>query len=413
MRSIKEVCLIGVGPSSSHTMGPQNACKYVLNKYDNIKEIIVVLYGSLAKTGRGHLTDKIINSTLKDVDHKIFFDVTKKTAHPNTMDVITVTKPFDFHKDRFVSIGGGSLIINGDRGSLPKEIYPEHNMNEILAYCKKNNLTLLEYAHKYEEDDLDDYFGEVVDEMANVAKRGMESNETVMPGDYHLERKAPKMYQDFLKLSIKQQAENMMSYMAIAAMAASEENACGKNVVCAPTCGSSGVLPGIVSYLLKMDVSRKDIIDGLIVGSLIGIVCKQNGSISGAECGCQAEIGVASAIGAATLAHIGGLNNLQITLAAENIIEHSLGLTCDAIEGRVQIPCINRNALYAMKAYDAYTLAKIMPEELCAVSLDDAIKAMKATGGDLKQGYKETAEMGLAKLFREDKQKYQGDINEQ
>ncbi len=412
MRSIKEICLIGVGPSSSHTMGPSNACNYILDKYSDIEHVIVILYGSLAKTGVGHLTDKIIHLRLKDVDHKIFFDVTKKTSHPNTMDIITVTKPSTFHKDRFVSIGGSLLIINGDKGTLPKEIYPAKNMKEILDYCAANNLSLLEYAHKYEEADLDDYFGAVIDEMEAVALRGLNSKETTLPSDYDLERKAPKMYQEFLKLSEEEQKQNLKSYMAIASMAASEENACGASVVCAPTCGSSGVLPGVVSYLYKIGHTRQEIINALIAGSLIGIVCKQNASVSGAECGCQAEVGVAGAIAAATFAAINNLSNEKITLAAEMVIEHSLGLTCDAIEGRVSIPCINRNALFVLKAYDAYTLAKITPYELCAVKLDDAIKVMKRTGIDLRDGYRETAEQGLARLFKEEKVKKEDKPNE-
>ncbi len=403
LRSIKEICLIGVGPSSSHTIGPSIACDYILKKYSDIEQIIVILYGSLAKTGVGHLTDKAIHLKLKGINHKILFDVTKTTAHPNTMDVITVTKPSVFHKDRFESTGGGTILINEDKKMLSKEIYPAQNMNEILDYCAKNNMTLLDYAHKFEEPDLDEYFGTVIDEMENVVFRGMNSKETVLPSDYNLERKAPKMYQEYLKLSEEEQKENLKSYMAIASMAASEENACGAKVVCAPTCGSSGVLPGVVSYLYKTNHTRQEIINALIAGALVGIVCKQNGSVSGAECGCQAEIGVASAIAAATFAAINHLSNEKITLAAELIIEHSLGLTCDAIEGRVSIPCINRNALYALKAYDAYTIAKITPYELCAVSLDDAVKVMKRTGIDLDEGYRETAEEGLARLFREEK----------
>lgn len=407
MRSIKEICLLGVGPSSSHTIGPANACKYVLGKYKNIGQIIVILYGSLAKTGRGHLTDKIIDKVLSSVDHKIMFDEVKATEHPNTMDIITITEPFAFHKDRFVSIGGGTLVINGDRGSLPKEIYPEHNMAEILEYCEKNKMSLLDYVRKYEDAGIDDYYGIIVDAMANVATRGMESTENIMPGAYHLSRKAPHMYAEYEKLSREEKLANPLALMAIAAMGASEENACGKDVVCAPTCGSSGVLPGIIIYLLNQNIQREKIAEALMVGALIGIVCKQNGSSSGAECGCQAEVGVAAAIGAATLSAVYGLSNQKITMAAEMIIEHSLGLTCDAIEGRVQIPCIQRNALYAMKAYDAYLMAKITPPDLCMVTLDDVIKVMRRTGRDLDQGYKETAEKGLARLFREEKTTYE------
>lgn len=404
MRSIKEVCVAGVGPSSSHTMGPSNACKYILEKYNNIDEIIIVLYGSLAKTGRGHLTDYIINKTLDGVKHKIFFNTVRNVTHPNTMDVFTITNPYMLHKDRFVSLGGGSLIINDDLSSLPKEIYPEHNMDEILAYCSKENLSLYDYVKKYEPD-AESYYTNIVILMKNAVERGLSAEDLVMPGDYKILRKAPDMYKNYLALDDNDPAKTLEGYMAIAAMAASEENACGKEVVCSPTCGSSGVIPGVVSYLSKKGYKDEEIVKALMVGALIGIVCKQNGSISGAEAGCQAEIGNAAAIGAATFAAIDKLSNEQITLAAEMVIEQSLGLTCDAIEGRVQIPCINRNALYAMKAHDAYVMIKMMKNLDSRVSLDDSIEVMKQTGKDLNSGYRETAEEGLAKLFREKKEK--------
>lgn len=404
MRSIKEICVIGSGPSSSHTMGPSNACKYIIEKYKNIDEIIIVLYGSLAKTGRGHLTDYIINKRLSEYKHKIFFNTKKNFPHPNTMEIYTITNPYCLHKDKFVSIGGGSLIINDDNNSLPVEIYPEHNMNEILSYCEKHSFSLLDYVNKYDKD-AKEYFTNIVSFMKGVVERGLTCKDEVMPGDYRITRKAPKLYQNYLSLKDDDPSKTLETYLSIAAMAASEENACGHEVVCSPTCGSSGILPGIVSFLLKKGYSEDKIVDAMMVGSLIGIVCKQNGSISGAEAGCQAEIGVASAIGAAMFAHIDGLSNNQITLAAEMIIEHSLGLTCDAIEGRVQIPCVNRNALYAFKAYDAYRMIKIMGDIEGRVSLDDAIEVMAQTGKDIDSGYRETAEKGLAELFREKKEK--------
>lgn len=404
MRSIKEVCVAGVGPSSSHTMGPRNACKYILDKYTNIDQIIIVLYGSLAKTGRGHLTDYIINKTLDGINHKIFFNTVRNVVHPNTMDVFTITKPYMLHKDRFISIGGGSLIINDDISSLPKKVYPENNMNEIVSYCSKEKISLYEYIKKYEPD-AESYYANIVLLMKNAVERGLSSEELIMPGEYKIHRKAPDMYKNYMSLNDKDPAKTIEAYMAIAAIAASEENASGKEVVCSPTCGSSGVIPGIISYLSKKGYKDEEIVKALMVGALIGIVCKENGSISGAEAGCQAEIGNAAAIGAATFAAIDKLSNEQITLAAEMVIEHSLGLTCDAIEGRVQIPCINRNALYAMKAHDAYVMVKMMNNLDNRLTLDDVIEVMKQTGKDLDIGYRETAEKGLAKFFKEKKEK--------
>lgn len=404
MRSIKEICVVGSGPSSSHTMGPSNACEYILNKYKNIDQIIVVLYGSLAKTGKGHLTDYIINKRLECIKHKIFFNPNRNLSHPNTMEIYTITIPYYLHKDRFISIGGGSLIINDDSSSLPKEVYPEHNMDEILLYCQKKNISLLDYVKLYEPD-AKEYYTSIVRKMKDIVSKGLLEKEIYMPGDYKLERKAPRIYQKYCSLKDDDPSKNLDSYLFIAAMAASEENACGHEVVCSPTCGSSGVLPGIVSYLEKLGYKEDKIVDAMMVGALIGIVCKQNGSISGAEAGCQAEIGNASAIGAAMFAFINDLDNESITLAAETVLEHSLGLTCDAIEGRVQIPCINRNALYALKAKDAYLMIKMMGKLDNRVSLDDIIKTMRQTGKDLDSGYRETSEKGLAELFREHKEK--------
>ena len=218
MRSIKEICVVGVGPSSSHTMGPANACKYILEKYKNIDEIIIVLYGSLAKTGRGHLTDYIINKKLKDVKHKIFFNPIKSVSHPNTMEVFTITSPNCLHKDRFISIGGGSLIINDDKSSLPSEVYPEKNMKEILAYCEKSNLLLLDYVKKYEPD-AEQYFLNIVKEMKEVVERGLSSNESAMPGDYRVLRKAKEMYKNYCALKDNDPSKTLENYMMIAAMA--------------------------------------------------------------------------------------------------------------------------------------------------------------------------------------------------
>ena len=402
MRSIKEIYVIGIGPSSSHTMGPVNACKYVLEKYKHkdILSLRIVLYGSLSATGKGHLTDYIINKKLEGIDHTIEFNKNKhkRLPHPNTLEIFVKTKKKTY-KERIISIGGGSIITDDNRGKLAKETYPHHNMNEILDYCDKHNISLIEYIRKYEDKDIDDYIISICAQMKKSIEAGL-NNDGELPGELHLKRKAPEMYANWMKLSQKEKQENHQLLMSLAAIAASEENAAGGEVVCAPTCGSSGVIPGILAYLNLIGTPTQDIIEALEVGALIGIVCKQNGSISGAEAGCQAEIGVAGAIGAAALAAADHLSNRTVVQAAEIALEHSLGLTCDPVGGRVQIPCIERNAMYALKAKDAYLLAKLIPTEYSRISLDDAIKTMLQTGKDINPGYRETSKKGLAKLFK-------------
>lgn len=391
MRSIKEIFVIGYGPSSSHTMGPANACDYILKSYSNIKHIEITLYGSLALTGKGHLTDYIIDLKLKNIEHDVVFDTSTPTSHPNTM-VFKVTTNAGYFEETILSIGGGTIVTKNNYKEVEKEVYPLSTLKSILGYCHDNNLSLKEYVKKYEDDSLFDYLKACKDQILNSIDSGL-NKDGLLPGPLKVKRKAKEM---FLNLRNDDPSE----IMAISAFAVSEENASGNKIVIAPTCGSAGVFGGILGYFRKKNYSENDIIDSLMVAGLIGILAKTNACVSGAEAGCQAEIGVACAMGAAAIASIKGLTNEKIAQAAEIALEHSLGLTCDPVQGYVQIPCIERCAIYALKAKNAAKLATLIPATDNKVSFDDSLKTMYKTGKDLSSGYRETGEKGLGEIFK-------------
>ena len=400
MRSIKEIFVVGHGPSSSHTMGPAFACDYVIKKYqDNIKFIKVILYGSLALTGKGHLTDYIIDLKLKLYPHEVVFDYETKTVHPNTMRFYITQNNDEVVMEEILSIGGGS-IITSDVKNLNlsnKQIYQENSLREILQYCEKNGLSLQEYVLAHEGPEILNYLSNVYETIEECRSRGI-SKTGELPGELHVKRKARSMFLAMRRA--KDGKTNIHMNMAISSFAVAEENASGGIVVIAPTCGSAGVIPGCITYLKMKNYDAKHIIRGLLVAGLIGMLAKTNGSVSGAEAGCQAEIGVACAMGAALVASTQGLSNQNIAQAAEIAMEHSLGLTCDPIKGYVQIPCIERCAMYALKAVNAATLAKLIPADESKISFDDSIATMLQTGKDLSSEYRETSLSGLAKLMK-------------
>ena len=400
MRSIKEIFVIGHGPSSSHTMGPAFACDYILDKYGkDISSIKVTLYGSLALTGKGHLTDYIISLKFKDIPHEIIFDYEKTFVHPNTLVFSITKKDGKVEEETIASIGGGTIVIDDKViGNYP-DIYPHHTLTDIVNYCKKENISLIDYVKKFEGEDIISYLGNVYDKIEESRNNGI-MNTGELPGNLHVQRKARKMYLNMRKT--RGGKNNIYMNVAISSFAVAEENASGGIIVIAPTCGSAGVLPGAITYLKMQNYSRKDIIDGLCIAGLIGIITKTNASVSGAECGCQAEIGVACAMSAAMIASVMEYDIDNIAQAAEIAMEHSLGLTCDPVEGYVQIPCIERCAVYAMKAIDAATLAKIIPSEDNKVNFDVSVKTMYETGKDLNEGYRETAISGLARNFKKE-----------
>ena len=398
MRSIKEIFVIGHGPSSSHTMGPAFAADYIINKYKGkIQNIKIILYGSLALTGKGHLTEYILKNKLQDYDPLIIYDYQKELIHPNTMDFIITLKNKEIITETISSIGGGTIISNGQLIGEYLETYPHQTLTDIIQYCKKENINLTDYVLRFEKDDILTYLEQVYDTMETSRNNGI-SKSGELPGNLHVQRKARQMYLNMRKT--KDGKNNIYMNVAISSFAVAEENASGGIIVTAPTCGSAGVIPGVITYLKLLNYSRKDIIDGLCVAGLIGMIAKTNASISGAECGCQAEIGVACAMSAAMIASVLKYDIDNVAQAAEIAMEHSLGLTCDPVDGYVQIPCIERCAIFAMKAIDAATMAKIIPSEQSKVNFDVSIKTMYNTGKDLLDGYRETAKSGLAKELK-------------
>ena len=395
MQSIREVFYIGHGPSSSHTIGPYNAAKYIVDKYPHVKEINVTLYGSLASTGKGHLTDYIIDMVLKDVVHSIFFNYKKKMKHPNTM-VFEITLLNDKKvKEVIESIGGGAIRTKDDKKSTQIDVYPHQSLKEILEVCNQRKEKLEDYIIRREGTMILNYIDELIKTIKAAISRGIKA-EGDLPGDLHVKRKARMMYEKM----VKERKENDISTnVAIASFAVSEENAAGGVIVVAPTCGSAGVIPGVYKYLEMKKVPLERIKRGFLVAGLIGLLAKTNASISGAEAGCQAEIGVACAMGAALIATALNFDNYAIAQSAEVALEHSLGLTCDPVQGYVQIPCIERCAMFALKAIDAVSIVSLLPKEANKITFDESLMTMYLTGKDLRAGYRETAKKGLAKVM--------------
>ncbi len=397
MRSIRELYIIGHGPSSSHTMGVAFACDFIKEKYKNIKEVKVILYGSLALTGKGHLTDYIIKEEFKEYKVDIEFNFTKKMSHPNVMEFYILDNKNTEHYERIISLGGGSIKVIKHKNSKKHDVFPHNSLKEILSYCKENNLSLVEYVKKYEDKHIEEYMEKIYSTMEETRRIGIEKT-GLLPGTLKVPRKAHVMYER--ATSIENGMDDINIRIAITSFAIAEENASGGIIVTAPTCGSAGVVPGTITYCIMKGISHKKIIDGLLVAGLFGILAKTNGSVSGAECGCQAEIGVACAMGASLIATALDFSNEAIAQSAEIALEHSLGLTCDPVCGYVQIPCIERCAMYALKAVDAVTLTKLLPSSDAKVTFDDILKTMYLTGKDIKKEYKETSISGLAKLIK-------------
>lgn len=392
MESIKEIFKIGNGPSSSHTMGPKRATEDFLSRYPYATYVKVTLFGSLAQTGEGHLTDYIVDKTLGDRPHEVLFDADAPCDHPNTMrfeaQVLGETVI-----ETYVSIGGGSIVRVGDAPNPATEIYHHNSLREIEAYCDMHGLDFCGYVMHFEGESVREFLQTVADVMNEAVERGLRT-QGKLPGRLQIDRKAPRMYRA---------AKDIHARLYAYAYAVSEENACGGRIVCAPTCGSSGVLPAVVRYSVEqLGLTRDAVVDGLAVAGLFGNLVKRNASISGAEAGCQAEVGTACAMAAAYYAYVRGMSNRHIEQAAEIALEHHLGLTCDPICGYVQIPCIERNAVAAKRAVDAYDLASLLMPDDEKITFDMVCQTMLETGKDLTSLYRETAKGGLAKLYADD-----------
>lgn len=396
MDSIKDIFIIGNGPSSSHTMGPSFACQYIYKKYKNIEKVKVILFGSLAWTGKGHLTDAIIKRYFDklNIPCEIKFDYQIKPNHPNTMHFYIYCDGKEMF-EKIESTGGGTILTSDSKSETKKDIYLETKLKDILDTCNQENISLYKYIINHEDEDIFDYMSNVLRVMDEAGKRGVETT-GLLPGKLHVERKAHDLYIKGTYETNKFIKEQLL-VMAFA-YASSEENASGGIVATAPTCGSAGVIPGVIEYLRLSHFNDDTIIESLIVGGLIGKIVKTNASVAGAVAGCQAEIGTASAMGAAMILHAFGFDNENIAQASEIALEHSLGLTCDPIQGYVQIPCIERNAIFALKAINSAALAMAIPTKAAKIAFDDIVKTMYETGLDLQKGYRETSEKGMSKI---------------
>ena len=398
MPTIRELYKIGRGPSSSHTMGPEKACLVFRERYPDADSYKAILYGSLARTGKGHMTDYSIIETMKPKECEVEFNyTTTELPHPNTLDIIGYKDGKEIAKKRFMSVGGGQIQIDGEQLSENKNLYPLHSFDEIKKYCEEKDLRLWQYVEMIEGKEIFSFVSEIWQQMQKTVKSGI-SKTGVIPGRLGVQKKANHLYNQHHIDETTETRENRM--VASFAFAVGEENACGETIVTAPTCGASGVVPAVMCYYKrKRDFSDEEIIHALETAALIGNLVKTNASISGAECGCQAEIGTACAMASAGLAELLGMNLSQIEYAAEIAIEHHLGLTCDPIYGLVQIPCIERNAVAAMRAINAVNLANFLTDTR-KISFDLVVDTMYETGKDLSKLYKETAEGGLSKLYK-------------
>lgn len=442
--SIFDLFKIGPGPSSSHTIGPMKAAFDFLQSIIPLKinspglSIEVHLYGSLSATGKGHGTHravlagllaylpdnidpKIFNKFLENPeesylinlgDNKINFSIKNihfekikyNSPHPNTLVIKLLDGTNVVLEKEYYSVGGGFIIIKDQinvNSDDKKPIFEYSNFDELKAHLKTNKITLIDLLLVNEsaisglsEKEIYKGIDKLLDSMHKAVSRGLKQK-GVLPGNIRLQRKAPALFKQAQSLSTS--SDSFMIFLNAYCMAASEENAAGNIVVTAPTSGASGVIPG-VSYLLKNHYhhDKQKLRDGMLVAASIGFIIKNNASISGAEMGCMGEIGSAAAMAAAMLSYCAGLSIEKIESAAEISIEHHLGMTCDPIGGYVQIPCIERNAMGAIKAYNAYLLASSGNADHQKISFDSVVKVMRATGKDMSKKYKETSEAGLA-----------------
>jgi len=406
MESLKELFKIGMGPSSSHTMGPSAAAKDFKERTTcQTAQYKVTLYGSLAATGKGHLTDSAILQVFgKEATHIDWKPDITLSHHPNAMKFESFTdqgKPLC--SGYYFSIGGGSIegpfdhdFPASDTVAETKSLYPYATMREIVPYLEDKHLSYFDYVIDNDEEDLYSYLQHVWSVMEDAIDRGMKAT-GFLPGPLHLKRKAASFAQN------REKFHNILGHISEPfpyALAVSEENASGGVVVTAPTCGSCGILPAVLKlFQEKYQFSENRIIRALAVGGLFGNIVKTNGSISGAAVGCQGEVGVACAMAAASATYLLGGSLRQIEAAAEIGLEHHLGLTCDPVLGLVQVPCIERNAIATTRALEAASYA-LLSDGIHIINYDEVIKTMVQTGHDLNSNYRETACGGLAKYYQ-------------
>lgn len=396
MKSLRQLYKKGVGPSSSHTMGPAKAAEQFFLDHKAADSFKVVLYGSLALTGKGHGTDRAIQGAFPNKPVEIIFDKQSPSVHPNTMEFYAYCNGELVEKRQVFSIGGGAILVAGESYCPEQEIYPHNSFVEIKEYCQKNNLRLWQYAILHEGDDIVEYMKDIWSAMNCSIDEGL-AQDGVLPGGLNVIRRAKMLKNAKHKESAQTYEDRIVSSYAFAV---GEQNASGGTIVTAPTCGASGVLPAVFRFTAEHHgFSEEEIVHALLTAGIVGNLVKTNASISGAECGCQAEIGTACSMAAAGLAEMYNMSLQEIEYSAEVALEHHLGLTCDPVCGLVQIPCIERNAVAAMRAINAVSLATFLTES-AKISFDTVVAAMYETGRDISESYRETSIGGLAKLYK-------------
>lgn len=398
MKSLRNLYKIGRGPSSSHTMGPEKAALYFKNAYPDADKYKAVLYGSLSSTGKGHKTDEAIIDVFEKGNIEVVFGAveTENLPHENTMEFFAYKNSEEIGKSRIMSVGGGQISIEGKPELDEPEVYKENSFEEIAEYCMSHNIRISDYVELNEGEEIWTYLHDIWKAMKNAVIAGL-STRGVLDGGLGVERKAQFLYnQSHIDESdITKENRLVCAY----AFAVSEENAGAGIIVTAPTCGACAVVPSVLKYMQdKKRFTDEQICRALAVGGIIGNLVKTNASISGAECGCQAEIGTACSMAAAALCELFQMGIGQIEYAAEVAMEHMLGLTCDPVCGLVQIPCIERNAVAAMRAINALSLANFLSTTR-KISFDTVVETMYRTGKDLNSRYRETSEGGLAAIY--------------
>ena len=398
MQSIRTLYKVGKGPSSSHTMGPERAAKLFREMTPEADRYEVILYGSLAKTGVGHGTDRVLVDTLAPYPTKIVFASVDpgNMKHPNTLDLIAYKDNKETQRIRVESIGGGDIVVEGEAQHADAEVYPENSFAEIARFCQWRHVSLPEYVELNEGPEVWIFLEHIWHVMRQSIEDGLAA-EGILPGGLNVQRKAKYLYERTHLLDLPQVRE--LQLVCSYAFAVAEQNAGNGTIVTAPTCGSCGVLPAVLMYMQqKYDLPDRKIAEALGVAGLFGNLVRHNASISGAECGCQAEIGTACSMAAAAMGELTGLTIEEQEYAAEIAMEHQLGLTCDPICGLVQIPCIERNAVAAKRAIDASNLSHMLVGTR-TISFDMVVRTMYETGINMNRAFRETSEGGLARLY--------------
>ena len=398
MQSIRTLYKVGKGPSSSHTMGPERAAKLFREMTPEADRYEVILYGSLAKTGVGHGTDRVLVDTLAPYPTKIVFASVDpgNMKHPNTLDLIAYKDNKETQRIRVESIGGGDIVVEGEAQHADAEVYPENSFAAIARCCQWRHVSLPEYVELNEGPEIWSFLEHIWHVMRQSIEDGLAA-EGILPGGLNVQRKAKYLYERTHLLDLPQVRE--LQLVCSYAFAVAEQNAGNGTIVTAPTCGSCGVLPAVLMYMQqKYDLPDRKIAEALGVAGLFGNLVRHNASISGAECGCQAEIGTACSMAAAAMGELTGLTIEEQEYAAEIAMEHQLGLTCDPICGLVQIPCIERNAVAAKRAIDASNLSHMLVGTR-TISFDMVVRTMYETGINMNRAFRETSEGGLARLY--------------